>query len=75
MAKSSQVNTQKEVKVPIWLLQAIVEREWEEKEDIRLTVEAQYFIKFPEYDSTIEAMNILEKEGIEFKKGKWKMLS
>lgn len=75
MAKSSQINTQKEVKVPIWVLQAIVEREWDEKIEFNRTVDESYSLRFPEYDSTVEAIDILEKEGIEFKKGKWKSLS
>jgi len=75
MAKSSQINTQKEVEVPVWLLQAIVEREWDEKVEWDFQEGGNTKSSFPEYDSTVEALNILEKEGIEFTKGKWKSLS
>lgn len=67
----------KEVLIPVWVLKTKVEGDFQEYMFFNEGVEGldkEDYPKFPEYDSTIKAIEALKKEGIEFntKTGVWK---
>lgn len=69
------------VPTPIWVLKAKVEDDWSEwhllnkqlNEDNEDEEDDDGGLSFPEYDSTIQCLEILKKEGINFnsKTGRW----
>lgn len=75
MKMSAKAIVSKEVLVPTWVLQEMVERDWQIWEAGNAYIEDyDERSEFPEYDSTTKMLEILRNEGVTFdsKRGKWK---